>query len=1217
MTKLNTITRALKGGFLSLLLLILCSNIANAAALISGPKHVCIGNLAYFASSVKSGVSTYQWQFGDGFSSTSPEPFHLYKKTGTYTVLLKLTMNDGSKSSDSIAIDVDALPSAELFVNPGNDSCLYTNLFKAVDKSKPSIQAHTIEKRLILWGDGDYQTDLYPGVNDTIRHRFQMKDRYKIKIEITDIRGCKASATGHFKVINGTLASIQADVTYPACGEAKVCFSNTSKTSNGNSQIYIWNFDSSGFQSIAYSQQTCFTTTKSKFIRAYLSLSNPDKTCKSEDYINVFLDADSIQNQFRLSDSVFCFGDPGAFKAGNSGSGYSYSWMLDQQLNGHTDQNFIGSAKALNLKPGMHIVSCRVSKGPCYKDYQASFRVKGPVAAMHIFNRKQCGADERVFFIDTSLNLNKKHAEYEWRVIDPEGENCTVHRAVNLNKYKNCNTSKDWYGKHDYTIPRAKNPIMLKVTDTLAGCSDSTIQNMEHFHCKLCFCRGGFVSICQYDTFLKLNPGEIGPKFFSLDTGKTWKVFPSEIPKPYKGLYGVSFIFENRIPDRAEDFGDDSIKIYRSDSVWMDTIFAPGFLFVKEARNNNMTIQMEKGNCKPFKAIISVEDSLFFKGDQVYIEWNDGKSDFIRFGKDSVCSRFYHSYNIAGMSGLVKVTLISRDACPRYKNLELRFGRSIWLTRKGKPCLNESVCFEANIENHSNLPAYKHLKSAAWISENNPNHTGMILCELYKTPGEKTVVFYAEDSLGCRDTITETIQIRALKAGVLQDSKVFYCNEMKQLFDSSYHLFKTKDDHITEYFWDFGSGMFTTLEKNPFRSFDMKDSTIPVTHIVSDNSGCRDTIQYQLTIVGSMPMFTIRDTVGCAPFTAVLSNLSRRCAAYIWEFGDLDNNTHENNELNAVTFEYRDAGKFYPKLIGIDTFYNPYTGSVYYCNAAYDPGQAITVYKNHFSRLEAPDTICLGQTVVFKCESNSPLSHLEYGDGSSIYTSVPPDQFQHRYLNAGTFLSRIRPIVSLLPGQPRCIDSAEQTIVVLGVQADFEIESKSEAPVFYFKNLSQPQSADLNWNFGQSASGSSNFSSDQNPSHNYGVHTGKYTICLIASVENKCLDTVCKPVVNDYVQSVRLFNVFTPGNSDKLNDDYEVSIIGESTYKLIIYDRWGVKVYESDADSEPGEGLNWNGRLFNTGNDCPAGTYYYLFQYAFKLDPEKSYSTNGTITLIR
>jgi PKD repeat protein len=121
---------------------------------ISGPSNVCIGNLAYFTGSSSMGIKSSKWEFGDGYTSANLSPFHLYKKPGTYKVRLILKLNNNNIASDSVNIVVDELPKAVLFQDGPQDSCLYTNQFSFRDKSTPAKSGQTIEKRLVLWGDG-------------------------------------------------------------------------------------------------------------------------------------------------------------------------------------------------------------------------------------------------------------------------------------------------------------------------------------------------------------------------------------------------------------------------------------------------------------------------------------------------------------------------------------------------------------------------------------------------------------------------------------------------------------------------------------------------------------------------------------------------------------------------------------------------------------------------------------------------------------------------------------------------------------------------------------------------------------------------------------------------------------------------------------------------------------------------------------------------------
>jgi gliding motility-associated-like protein len=104
---------------------------------------------------------------------------------------------------------------------------------------------------------------------------------------------------------------------------------------------------------------------------------------------------------------------------------------------------------------------------------------------------------------------------------------------------------------------------------------------------------------------------------------------------------------------------------------------------------------------------------------------------------------------------------------------------------------------------------------------------------------------------------------------------------------------------------------------------------------------------------------------------------------------------------------------------------------------------------------------------------------------------------------------------------------------------------------------------------------------------------------------------VCKWLYNDFYRHIFVPNVFTP-NNDPYNEGFYIDIVGEQAYDLHIYNRWGQPVFHSDSDK-----LRWNGRLFNTGADCPEGTYYYMFHYRWARRDTDRKKVNGVVQLIR
>jgi PKD repeat protein len=62
-------------------------------------------------------IAGYAWNFGDGTTSTEPNPVKTYSSAGTYTVTLTVTDNSGLTGSTSAAVTVQQNQPAEIFVN--------------------------------------------------------------------------------------------------------------------------------------------------------------------------------------------------------------------------------------------------------------------------------------------------------------------------------------------------------------------------------------------------------------------------------------------------------------------------------------------------------------------------------------------------------------------------------------------------------------------------------------------------------------------------------------------------------------------------------------------------------------------------------------------------------------------------------------------------------------------------------------------------------------------------------------------------------------------------------------------------------------------------------------------------------------------------------------------------------------------------------------------
>lgn len=114
-----------------------------------------------------------------------------------------------------------------------------------------------------------------------------------------------------------------------------------------------------------------------------------------------------------------------------------------------------------------------------------------------------------------------------------------------------------------------------------------------------------------------------------------------------------------------------------------------------------------------------------------------------------------------------------------------------------------------------------------------------------------------------------------------------------------------------------------------------------------------------------------------------------------------------------------------------------------------------------------------------------------------------------------------------------------------------------------------------------------------------------YNVMLIATNNNLCPDTATSTLI---VYQLVVSNVFTP-NGDGKNDFFAINTIGLSSLGMEIYNRWGIKLYESNALDGKWDGHNSNGKLSDDG------TYYYIV-HASGIDGQV-YTEKGFVTLIR
>jgi gliding motility-associated-like protein len=527
----------------------------------------------------------------------------------------------------------------------------------------------------------------------------------------------------------------------------------------------------------------------------------------------------------------------------------------------------------------------------------------------------------------------------------------------------------------------------------------------------------------------------------------------------------------------------------------------------------------------------------------------------------------------------------------------------------------------------------------------------------------------AGDSAGCRDTFPQDIYVSAVRAKFDISQKRPQCNTIIDFFDSSFvqdpcpAKLGVDCDKIIKWTIDWGdkarnsvNRFFDVLPPNIAHDYT-RNGKFWIKLTVETELGCIDTDSMEIYIPGPIPFFdTLIPRRYCVGEKVNFSNLSQYNRAdssvWIWSFGDnqFGNQTDTITPLNdTISNRYKAAGTY---SIFLYHYFKLKVGNTWKtCSVVYPDtsnGQqahfTIQIFALDSTKVSVrPAEVCVGDSVFLDgyVVPHDRYSLYKWNLGKTLTdTLVTADTSLLRFYNTpGRYVIKFQGDVNSAStlNQKICPGIDSVVLLVGDVKANFEIDS-TRKPLFCFNNTSTNNTVNR-WSFYNDESNiinptgdrpkPRNFVNDGNSAdydklqicEDYRDSLGEYWVCL--EVENAigCKDTVCKKVFNDFQALIRPPNVFTP-NTDGFagpdreglpgNNVFNIEIKGHEKYDLVIYDRWGVKVFES-TDSKN----DWNGKVRNNGVDCPDGTYYYILQYRFKGNDKDEDVLNGVVRLIR
>ena len=193
------------------------------------------------------------------------------------------------------------------------------------------------------------------------------------------------------------------------------------------------------------------------------------------------------------------------------------------------------------------------------------------------------------------------------------------------------------------------------------------------------------------------------------------------------------------------------------------------------------------------------------------------------------------------------------------------------------------------------------------------------------------------------------------------------------------------------------------------------------------------------------------------------------------------------------------------------------------------------------------------------------------------------------------------------------VSDSVQITVSGGVLAGFYTSPESgEIPLTVAFTDTSTGAYSWDWDFGDGDNATS-----QDPVHIY-TDEGQYEIILTATDQYGCFDTASFIISVTEDTAIFIPTLFSP-NCDLMNDILYVRGSGIDWLLLIIYDRWGEKVFEGTMNevwAEEGtypENTGWDGTF--KGKQMNPAVFVYVLNGAYK--DGKEIDKKGNITLVR
>lgn len=1035
---------------------------ASPLASFTAQDTTCLGSPVSFTntSSGNSGsIASFSWDFGDGYTSSAPNPQHTYASSGNFTVQLVVTNSNGCQSHSQ----------KTLFINPGpiadfsaDTACLGSpTLF--TDLSQP--QGSPLSGWQWVFGDGATLT----GIPNPV-HVYANAGQYNATLTITDASGCTGSTT-HQVTVNELPSVAFTTISTIHCNNDTVYFVNQT-TGQTSQTIYTWYFGepTSGSNDTSHLENPWHVYDTSGTYYVTLLVEDPSGCIAAQiDTIEIQpLPTTNFTYTIACANDTIFFTDLSYVTGGSNIT--SWEWDFGDGASSSLQNPyhiFAGSGTTT-----YNVTLTTTSSNGCSKSRTLPVQVFGPPLADFAAENVCLGS---VTYFD---NLSTTPAgsfitAWAWDFGDTT--------------YSNLENPT-----HYYSYPGSFNVSLICSNSN--GCSDTLLKTITVFELPL----ADFISdtVCFGDsthfTDLTMVPGgQANSWYWTFGDPLSGLQDTSTLQNPAH-LYTNAGIFEVTL--LVGDTNGCSTEVYMN--VKVDSLPIPAFTFT-QATCQNTAIHFNNTSI-PTDAALESWTWIFGDGSDTTI--------FAPSNPD-----IDHIYT---QQGIFTATLIVSDSNGCADSISHMF--QIYPLPVAGFSYSDSACTPGLVYfNDSSYGLNATLANWLWNFDYPGGYTSTLPNPYHfytVTDTSYTVMLSVEDIHGCRDTIFDTIFVN--KGFTIDFTYQSICFGNPTLFNPL--VIHSEQDSITVVNWEFGDGE-SSSQLNPEHVFP-SDGLYYTQLTASNQFGCESMVIKPIQILQlPEPQFTA-EPAGCNDSTYFIDNSipkSGSINSWHWHFGDGTDTLIIAPTSPNVAHLYLENGQTYlAKLIVTNS--NGCSDSI---EQLVVRNECLTASFMPVSQACHDQTMYFKDMTTTGSESVNIVGWWwDFGDGQTVQYDTRRDSINHIYQHTGLYTVSL--VITAVTGNLTQIDTALYNLIVYETpQADFSNSVTCSNKPIHFKDATQVEQSELlswRWDFGDGDS-----SSIADPIHSF-VDTLSYAVQLIATSNFGCSDTIVKELKINQLQKVQL-----------------------------------------------------------------------------------------------